>query len=51
MRGRRATVDTPIPGLFYTQTYPPASAPHGGHRLAFVLLVVALSALALWLAA
>ena len=50
-RGRRLTAGIPGSGLFWTQTYPPAPAPHAGHRLAFAVLVVAIVALAVWLAA
>ena len=38
-RGRRATLGLPGTGLFWTERYPPAAGPHGGHRVAFVLLV------------
>lgn len=38
---RRATFGLPGSGLFWTETIPPARAPHAGHRLAFVTVVVA----------
>ena len=50
-RGRRATVGIPGSGIFWTQTYPPAPAPHTGHRLAFVLVVVAVPVAIYWAAA
>jgi Protein of unknown function (DUF4236) len=37
---RRVTLGLPGTGLFWTENYPPARAPHAGHRLAFVLPVV-----------
>jgi hypothetical protein len=37
-------------GLFWTQTYPPAPAPHAGHQALFILVVVAALLLAVWLA-
>jgi len=45
-RGGRATVGLPGTGLFWTEKVPPAAPPHGGHRLAFVLVVLALVAIA-----
>ena len=65
-RGRRVTVGWPGSGISYTQTVPPAGAPHAsrtglfrtetippaapvhsGHRLAFVVVIVALGLLLL----
>jgi hypothetical protein len=39
-RGRRVTVGGLGTSLFYTERVPPAAAPHGGHRAAFVVLVL-----------
>ena len=49
-KGRRATVGWPGTGISYTEHYPPAPAPHSGHRLAFAL-VVAIVFAAVWWAA
>ena len=38
---RRATLGLPGTGLYWTETIPPARAPHAGHRLAFVVVVIA----------
>jgi hypothetical protein len=48
-RGRRATVGLPGTGLFWTERIPPAPAPHGGHRAAFVVVVLVVGLLAWWL--
>ncbi len=42
-RGRRATIGLPGTGLFWTERYPPAAPPHGLHRFAFLLVLVALA--------
>ena len=47
-RGRRVTVGLPGTGIYWTESYPPAPSPHGGHRLAFVLVVVAVLVGILW---
>jgi hypothetical protein len=39
-QGRRVTVGLPGSGLYWTEQVPPASAPHAGHRFAFVLAAV-----------
>ena len=35
-------------GIYWTESYPPAPAPHGGHRLAFVLVILAVVAAIIW---
>jgi hypothetical protein len=45
--GRRMTVGWPGSGIFYTEHIPPAAPVHGGHRLAFVLVIVAIGLLIL----
>ncbi len=45
---RRVTVDTPIRGLFYTESHP-LEPVHAGHQLLFVLVVVAIVAAVWWL--
>jgi hypothetical protein len=39
-RGQRVTVGGLGTGLYYTERVPPATAPHGGHQAAFVVLVL-----------
>ena len=39
------TVGLPGTGIYWTESYPPAAAPHGGHRLAFVVLALAVVAI------
>ena len=41
-KGRRVTLGLPGTGMFWTQHYPPAAAPHSGHRAAFVLTLLVL---------
>jgi hypothetical protein len=43
-RGNRVTVGGLGTGLYYTERVPPATAPHGGHQAAFVVLVLLLVA-------
>ena len=45
--GRRMTIGWPRSGIFYTEHIPPAAPVHGGHRLAFVLVIVAIGLLIL----
>jgi hypothetical protein len=47
-RGGRATVGLPGTGLFWTERIPPASPPHAGHRIAFVVVVALVVALLAW---
>jgi hypothetical protein len=47
-RGQRATVGLPGSGLYWTERVPPAPPPHGGHRLAFVVVVIAVVGLPVW---
>jgi hypothetical protein len=49
-RGRRVTVDTPIPGLYYTERLLPAHTARAGRALAVAIVVVALVAAMWWLA-
>ena len=42
-RGRRVTVGIPGSGLSYTESAPPAAAPNGGHRSAFVVVAVVIA--------
>jgi len=46
---RRATLGLPGTGLYWTETIPPSRAPHAGHRLAFVLVVIAALIALYWL--
>jgi hypothetical protein len=39
-RGVRATAGIPGTGVFWTERVSPARTPHGGHQLAFVVLVL-----------
>jgi hypothetical protein len=39
-RGRRVTLGLPGTGLYWTEKVPPHAPPHGGHRLAFALVVL-----------
>ena len=39
-RGRRVTLGLPGTGLFWTEHFPKAPAPHAGHRMAFMLVVL-----------
>ena len=39
-RGKRVIVGGLGTGLYYMEKVPPATAPHGGHRAAFVVLVL-----------
>jgi Protein of unknown function (DUF4236) len=47
---RRVTLGLPGCGLWWTETVPPARAPHAGHRLAFVIVVVAVLVAIYWAA-
>jgi hypothetical protein len=47
-RGGRATLGLPGTGLFWTERVPPAAPPHGGHRLAFAVVVVLVVGLLAW---
>jgi hypothetical protein len=48
-RGGRATVGLPGTGLFWTERVPPAAAPHAGHRVAFIVVVLVVVGLLVWL--
>jgi hypothetical protein len=39
-RGSRASLGLPGTGLYAVETYPPAAAPHAGHRGAFLLAIL-----------
>lgn len=39
-RGRRATLGIPGTGLYWTEAAPPASTPHAGHSVIFVLVAL-----------
>jgi len=45
MRSPAVTVGLPGAGIYWTESYPPAAAPHGGHRLAFVVVALAVVAI------
>ena len=48
-RRQRVTVGAPGTGLYWTETYPiPAQAPHAGHRLALIVVLLALVAAAVF---
>ena len=45
----RAALEAPGTGLYWTETYPvPAQAPHAGHRLALIVVLLALVAAAVF---
>jgi Protein of unknown function (DUF4236) len=49
-RGRRVTLGIPGTGVWWTETFPPATAPHAGHRAAFGLVFILLALAAVfWL--
>jgi Protein of unknown function (DUF4236) len=50
-RGQRVTIGLPHTGIWWIETIPPARAPHAGHRLAFVLVVIAALSAVYWVVA
>jgi hypothetical protein len=42
-------VGLPGTGLFWTERVPPAVPPHGGHRLAFIVVVALVVGALVWL--
>ena len=47
---RQVALGLPGSGLWWTETIPPARAPHTGHRIAFAVLVVAVLMAIYWVA-